>query len=97
MDLPTANRTACRVDAGHGPARARRRADDRRRSVAFYYFADQVNVRCARSCAGGLGAGAALAYQTAPGRLMWSYVRGTNVEPAQDDVAHAPGRPAGHR
>jgi preprotein translocase subunit SecE len=49
--------------------------------VAFYYFAAQMNVALRTLMVlGGIAAGAALAYQTAMGRLMWSYVRGTSVE-----------------
>ncbi|MGQ0586868.1 MAG: preprotein translocase subunit SecE [Gammaproteobacteria bacterium] len=49
--------------------------------VAFYYFAGQINVTVrALMVLGGLGAAAALAYQTAAGKNMWGYMRGSSIE-----------------
>ena len=49
--------------------------------VAFYALADQlpIAVRFLMVLAG-LGAGAALAYQSQSGKAMWGYVRGAQVE-----------------
>jgi preprotein translocase subunit SecE len=49
--------------------------------TAFYYFANDLNVTLrVLMVLGGLGAAAALAYQTPSGKTMWSYVRGSQVE-----------------
>jgi preprotein translocase subunit SecE len=49
--------------------------------TAFYYFAGQINVTVRMLMVlGGLGAAVALAYQTAAGKTMWGYVRGSQVE-----------------
>lgn len=49
--------------------------------VAFYALAGQfpAAVRLVLVL-GGLGVGAALAYQTASGKTMWGYIRGSQVE-----------------
>jgi len=49
--------------------------------VAFYALVGQFNatVRVLMVLAG-LGAAAALAYQTATGKTMWGYIRGSQVE-----------------
>jgi preprotein translocase subunit SecE len=49
--------------------------------VAFYALAGQLNVtlRVVLVLAG-LGVAAALAYQTASGKTMWGYIRGSQVE-----------------
>ena len=49
--------------------------------VAFYALVGQVNVTVrVLMVLGGLVAAAALAYQTAAGKNMWGYVRGSQVE-----------------
>jgi preprotein translocase subunit SecE len=49
--------------------------------VAFYALAGQLNVTVrVLLVLGGLGAAAALAYQTASGKTMWGYIRGSQVE-----------------
>jgi preprotein translocase subunit SecE len=49
--------------------------------VAFYYFVNEFNVTVrVLMVLGGLGASAALAYQTPAGKTMWGYVRGSQVE-----------------
>jgi len=49
--------------------------------VAFYALAGQLNVtlRVVLVLAG-LGVAAALAYQTASGKTMWGYIRGSQIE-----------------
>jgi preprotein translocase subunit SecE len=49
--------------------------------VAFYWLAGQLPaaVRLAMVL-GGLGVAVALAYQTAQGKTMWGYIRGSQVE-----------------
>lgn len=49
--------------------------------VAFYALAGQLNVtvRVVLVLAG-LGVAAVLAYQTASGKMMWGYIRGSQVE-----------------
>ena len=49
--------------------------------VAFYMLVGQFNVTVrVLFVLAGLGAAAALTYQTAAGRMMWGYVRGSQVE-----------------
>ena len=49
--------------------------------VAFYTFVGQFNATIrVLFVLGGLGAAAALAYQTATGKMMWGYIRGSQVE-----------------
>lgn len=49
--------------------------------VAFYMLAGQINVTVrVLMVLGGLGVAVALAYQTATGKTMWSYIRGANIE-----------------
>lgn len=49
--------------------------------VAFYYFVGQINVTVrVLIVLAGLGAAAGLAYQTAVGRTVLGYVRGSAVE-----------------
>jgi preprotein translocase subunit SecE len=49
--------------------------------IAFYALVGQFNVTVRLLMVlGGLGAAAALAYQTQAGKLMWGYVRGSQVE-----------------
>jgi len=49
--------------------------------VAFYALAGQLNVTLRVVLVlVGLGAAAALAYQTAAGKNMWGYIRGSQVE-----------------
>jgi preprotein translocase subunit SecE len=49
--------------------------------VAFYALAGQLNVTVrVLLVLAGLGAAAALAYQTASGKMMWGYIRGSQVE-----------------
>jgi preprotein translocase subunit SecE len=49
--------------------------------VAFYALAGQLNVTLrVLLVLGGLGAATALAYQTAAGKTMWGYVRGSQIE-----------------
>ena len=49
--------------------------------VAFYAFVGQINVTVrVLMVLGGLGAAVALAYQTAAGKTMWGYVRGSQIE-----------------
>lgn len=49
--------------------------------VAFYALAGQLNVTLrVLMVLGGLGVAAALAYQTASGRTVWDYIRGSQVE-----------------
>jgi len=49
--------------------------------VAFYALVGQFNATVrVLIVLGGLGAAAALAYQTATGKMMWGYIRGSQVE-----------------
>lgn len=49
--------------------------------TAFYWFAAEIAVTLrVLMVLGGLGAAAALAYQTSTGKTMWGYVRGSQVE-----------------
>ena len=49
--------------------------------VAFYALVGQLPVAVrVLMVLGGLGAAAALAYQTATGKTMWGYIRGAQVE-----------------
>jgi preprotein translocase subunit SecE len=49
--------------------------------VAFYALVGQFNVTVrVLMVLGGLGAAAALAYQTVTGKTMWGYARGSQVE-----------------
>ena len=49
--------------------------------VAFYALVGQFNVTVRfLMVLAGLAAGAALAYQTQAGKLMWGYIRGSQVE-----------------
>ena len=49
--------------------------------VAFYALVGQFNVTVrVLMVLGGLVAAAALAYQTQPGKTMWDYMRGSQVE-----------------
>jgi preprotein translocase subunit SecE len=49
--------------------------------VAFYWFANQLAATIrVLMVLGGLGVSVALAYQTAAGKLMWGYMRGSQVE-----------------
>ena len=49
--------------------------------VAFYALVGQFNVTIrVLFVLGGLGAAAALAYQTATGKTMWGYIRGSQIE-----------------
>jgi preprotein translocase subunit SecE len=49
--------------------------------VAFYWFANQINVTVrVVMVLGALGVSLALAYQTQVGKSMWGYVRGANIE-----------------
>lgn len=49
--------------------------------TAFYWFAGEINVTVrVLMVLGGLGACAALAYQTQSGKTMWGYVRGSQME-----------------
>jgi preprotein translocase subunit SecE len=49
--------------------------------VAFYSLVGQFNATIrVLFVLGGLGAAAALAYQTATGKVMWGYIRGSQVE-----------------
>jgi preprotein translocase subunit SecE len=49
--------------------------------IAFYSLVGQFNVTVrVLMVLAGLGAAAALAYQTAAGKTMWGYIRGSQVE-----------------
>jgi preprotein translocase subunit SecE len=48
--------------------------------VAYYWFGDEPQALRVLMVLGGLAAGLALLYLSAPGRELWAYVQGSRVE-----------------